>query len=509
MNRLKKLLRQHPRFSIAGGVVLLAVLAVIIRTGNAPAANPTESPARSVVVTTPAELAGEASLSLIGTVRAFTEASITTERAGRITSVSATLGGNVQAGQVIATIENAAEQAAVLQAQGAYEAALANASVSEVSTAQAANQLEAAETAAKNAIQNTYTSVSNAYFTTIDKLYVNPTSPLTYPYFSNNNRSFLSNERIAFQDILPAWQQRAVTINNRAELDQLLRDSISYTERTRAIVDSFLQSLQNRDSETFNGTPVSSLIAEFSQVRNTLDGNIQALRSAETTIRNAEQALAQAEIASASDTVSISGAQVKQALGSLRAAQANLAKTLLRSPIAGTVNSLSVSVGDFVGSFEPIAIVANNDAFEIVTFAGDNELELLTAGDTVLIENEYEGIITTIAPAIDSATQKTEIRIATDNPNIKNGDTVRISKEAAAATSTPTRIQVPLSAVKFESTDGFIMFVEDGVLRQRGVTLGAIRGSTIEIVDGLSATDSFVLDVRGLTEGTAVTVVTR
>jgi multidrug efflux pump subunit AcrA (membrane-fusion protein) len=143
---------------------------------------------------------------------------------------------------------------------------------------------------------------------------------------------------------------------------------------------------------------------------------------------------------------------------------------------------------------------------EIVTFISDKEREVLSVGEVVTIENEYEGRITQIAPAIDSATKKTEVRIATENTNIKNGETVTISKDIAASATKSTVVNVPLTAVKFEIKDGFVFDVVDGTLEQKPVQLGTIRGDSVEITEGLSLTDTFVVDARGLVVGTKVTV---
>jgi multidrug efflux pump subunit AcrA (membrane-fusion protein) len=212
-----------------------------------------------------------------------------------------------------------------------------------------------------------------------------------------------------------------------------------------------------------------------------------------------------ANLTASGGTSSAADARIKQALGSLLAAQANFAKTVLRTPISGTVNSLNIKQGDFINSFVKVAEVANNNALEIVTFVSDKEREVLFIGDTVLIENQYEGLVTQIAPAIDSATRKTEVRIATENTNIKNGETVTISKEIAASETKNTTVNIPLTAVKFEIENGFIFDAVDGKLVQKPVKLGIIRGDSVEITEGLSATDPFVVDARGLLVGSEVT----
>jgi hypothetical protein len=177
----------------------------------------------------------------------------------------------------------------------------------------------------------------------------------------------------------------------------------------------------------------------------------------------------------------------------------------LRSPISGTVNSLSVRTGDFIGGQTSIATVANNNALEIVTFIGESEQSLLAVGDMIKVDGIYDGMVTQIAPAVDAETRKIEVRIATEATDIINGNTVRVTKEVQA-TSTDATVFVPLTAIKFEASNGFMMSVVDGKLQQKPVTLGAIRGGVVAITEGHTLTDSFVLDVRGLTTGSEVTV---
>jgi hypothetical protein len=111
-----------------------------------------------------------------------------------------------------------------------------------------------------------------------------------------------------------------------------------------------------------------------------------------------------------------------------------------------------------------------------------------------------------IAPAIDSLTQKTEIKVAITGTDLVNGDTVSV----ALGTTTPrmnTTIQVPITALKFTDTAGSIFVVENDRLKQVPVEVGAISGSLVTIENGLDATTEFVLDARGRVVDEQVTVV--
>ncbi|NCT02021.1 hypothetical protein GW766_02090, partial [Candidatus Parcubacteria bacterium] len=138
----------------------------------------------------------------------------------------------------------------------------------------------------------------------------------------------------------------------------------------------------------------------------------------------------------------------------------------------------------------------------------DSERMLLSENDAVLINGTVAGKVTQIAPAVDSATGKTEVRIAAEGTDIVNGDTVRITKEFSdTVASTEAVVTVPLSAIKFEIENGFVFVVTEGVLKARPVTLGVVRGGTAEITAGITGTEPFVKDARGLQEGVSVEII--
>jgi RND family efflux transporter MFP subunit len=244
---------------------------------------------------------------------------------------------------------------------------------------------------------------------------------------------------------------------------------------------------------------------KFSNLRSLLINTQLALNNERTALESALDTVTRAQLGANESNSSAANAQVKQALGSLRAAQANLAKTIIRTPISGTVNSLDIRTGDFVNSFAQVALVANNNALEIITFIGENDREVFAIGDTVTLDGQYDGTVTRIAPAVNAGTGKTEVRIASESQDLQNGDSVRVNKEVAG--DTISQVIIPLSAVKFALNDGSVFVIEDNKLVDRPVTLGTVRGGSVEILDGLSITDEFVADARGLVAATEVEVI--
>lgn len=462
-----------------------------------------------VQLTTAAAYNGQQVLSLIGTARAFTEAQVTAELAGRVTSVSVALGEYVQAGKVIGVLENATERASVLQAEGAYEAAVAAAAQSGVSIDQAQTDLTTAKNAAVLSYQGAYNTTNNVVRNTVDDFFSNTDSK--YVGLRIDGRGFttsLNSERVAYQTLLADWQLRSATISTTADLFAELQYARANVQRTITLLDSFLTVFSEQPNNArYTEAELNQFIAEFTAEKTTLIGVQSSLDAAEAGIISATESLKKAELAGVGSVASAADAQVKQALGVLRAAEANLEKTIFRTPISGTVNNLSIKAGDFINSFSTVAVIANNSALEIVTYVSEQEQSLLAVGDEVLIEGQYSGTITQIAPAVDTVTRKIEVRIATEAAGVVNGDTVRVTVQNTSSTARLEKVAVPLTAVKFDAENGSVFFVEDGRLVARPVTLGVIRGGSVEVVEGLSAHESFVRDVRGLQVNTDVTVI--
>lgn len=499
-------------YAVAALVVVLLVVGLII---NAQRKTTEEAPTDSlptVNVAAAGQLANTQSVTLIGTVRALSEAQIQSEVAGRVVSVPVTLGSTVQAGATIAVLENAAQRAAVVQAQGAYEAALAAANQTDLSVDQARTSLTSAQNSALITVTSAAATADSVLAGSVDTLFTNPTGSIVGLRIDDFGQAVaLTTARKNYQQTLSVWKSQTATLTTSSNLDEALASARTNIATLITLVDN-LATLTQRQSvnTTLDGVAMSTYTTTLLSSKSTLTSTLTALNTAETSLAAAREALTKAEAAGTSTTISAANAQVKQALGALLAAQAQLNKTILRSPITGTINSLNVNVGDFLGAFTQVAEVANNNALEISTFVGENDLALLTIGQTVTLDDRYTGTITQIAAGIDTVTKKTEIKIATETDGLTNGDTVRINITNTSTPNTPTGpLLVPLTAVKFAAEDGVVFTVVDGVLVAMPVTLGAVRGTYVEITSGITDTTSIVVDARGWTAGAKVEAVTQ
>jgi multidrug efflux pump subunit AcrA (membrane-fusion protein) len=463
-----------------------------------------------VTVATISSLQNVSGAQFLGTVRSVSEADLQTDRGGQVTSVRVKAGDFVQAGTVIATFENAAEQASVLQARGVYEAAQAASAQSTVGVAEATTALSTAEKNALTTVASVYNSTAGLVKTTIDAYFANPKSPL--PGLRINGYGETQNinaARVSIEKMLQRWQQEVSSQQTTTSVAMALAAADQNTQTVLLLVEQLLTALSKaNESGAAEEAERKARIESLTSARTTLLGLQSSVQSATTNIDNAREALKRATINSnTTNGPSASNAQLTQALGALRAAQANLEKTIVRSPITGTVAVLRVKTGEYIAPATPVARIVGGQGQEVSVFIGDRDRTQFVVGAPVTIANTATGSVVNIAPAIDPLTQKIEVKIAVLEPTLVNGDTVTVTLAGSASTTTPnTRLEIPITAVKFTDTAGSIFTVENNKLKSVPVELGAINGELVVVTKGISAATEFVVDARGKTEGEEVVV---
>ncbi len=496
-------------------VLLTLVVAIVVRAQLAePAETAPETSASAVPrveVITAGSYTSADTQALIGTVRAADSVSITSERAGQVTSAPITLGQSVGRGALIATLENSAERAELTQAEGAYEAAVAGAAANDVSVSEARVGLQQANGQALSSVEQAYATLAALYEEEIDvvvadedQVYrgVGAITADDQAAFRRIDTAHRSIEQ-QLQRLRSYFDQAATTEVARAarqEAEAAVGNAQLIATEVRQLFTSGKRDEQYRPEE-------AAILSQLAIIDGELASTRTALREAGSGIASAEETLARAQLSASGGETSAADAELKQARGSLQAAQSRLAKTIFRSPISGTVNSLEVRAGDFVSANQTIATVANNNALEVVTYITSRERDQWQVGDAVRINGQSEGVVSAIAPVIDPTTGKVEVRISSTDSAIAAGETVRVTRASATTTDQRGPLLVPLTAVKFAATDGHVLTIDGDTLVQTPVTLGAVRGASVEVTEGLGADTRFVRDARGRSAGDVVELI--
>lgn len=474
--------------AVIAAIVVAAVFALLIFLSHLGDAKNTSDTFTTVTVAPISEITGgSSSLAVVGNVRSVTEASILAESGGVVKGVRTTLGSTVPAGFVIAELDNASQRAAVLQAEGAYDAAVA---------ARSGLSPTDISASALNTYTSSYNSLDSILDTYVDTFFGGPgalgpqflTSPAPFdlPYFPG--------KRGALAQSMNVWRSHLPSATS-ANAPQLLEEADAVTRQANSLVTDIAT------AATKNNTDASaSQLAALATART----SIAALQATITAAKQTNQSQSTSATAGAN-------ASVKTALGTLRAAQANLEKTLVRAPIGGQVNFLPIRVGDYVTALSHVATVAENGALEIVAYISEDTRSQLTVGQKITVEGQYPAIITSIAPALDPVTKQIEMHVAiTGSTNLVNGQSVRIALPTTSNVPTATStgpLLLPLTALKLTPSARVVFSIgEEGRLVGHAVEIGEVRGDRIEVTTILPTDMRIVTDARGLSEGQKVNI---
>ncbi len=342
---------------------------------------------------------------------------IRAESGGRVTRIHAI--GTVPAGAVVAELENSSQYAAVTQAQGVYEAALAAAGGN--TTSQATAKQDAVRTWNASTV-----SVAQVMHGSIDTYFSISRTSNSITGFRGletfGNAPAFNTRRLAIEETLKEWERAASTVSDAnivSMLDALNRDL--------ATIGTFIDDIaalvpQQQITQNYTEATRSEDTAQLSAARAALTNTQRSVDAARTTIVNASGSNAAA-----------SNASVKQALGMLQAAQAAYDKTFVKTPLAGTVTAYSIKVGDIINIGADVALVATSETSPLTETSFSLPLTavkytpagayVFTIVDGVVARTEVTtGLVTTANITVTGLTG-TEI-IISDVRGLKEGDLV-------------------------------------------------------------------------------------
>lgn len=282
------------------------------------------------------------------------ETVIRAEAAGKIVSVLP-VGTRVSSGATIAQFENAAQRAALLQAEGALEAAEAALEKTQgglrsekIAVLEAA--VASSESGAVATLLTAYGTVDSAVRDTADEMLSNADTAapqLNFASSNNQRRNEIENMRVLLGDILQREATVASTISADADIDSELTTTEGELRTVRTFIDTLIAALNEAiPTGNVSSADIAAYKAAATAARTSLTTSLSAIASTrgslETARQNLDEGLAGAEDAD----IAAAAAAVKQSQGAYNAALAAYQKTIVRAPSAGTVLSCNASVGD-------------------------------------------------------------------------------------------------------------------------------------------------------------------
>jgi RND family efflux transporter MFP subunit len=225
-----------------------------------------------------------------------------------------------------------------------------------------------------------------------------------------------------------------------------------------------------------------------------------ALELATTNLRRVERLYAD----SAAPLVQLEAARnaVAQAEGQVAAVASDLAYADVRAPFAGTVAGRLVDPGDHAAPGQPLLVVEDRGAREIVVTIPDELRHRVRRGQNVTVEigDGRRRVTARVLAAVTGADLRSptvELRLAGPTDL-----TPGIAAVAEIPTGEGTALMVPAGAmVERGQLQGVYLFAPDSTLRLRWIRAGRVRGDSVEVVSGLRAGDLLALDGEGARDG--------
>jgi RND family efflux transporter MFP subunit len=236
----------------------------------------------------------------------------------------------------------------------------------------------------------------------------------------------------------------------------------------------------------------------------------QGLRSAGV---NSQQALDTARTSrdSLRSKIALTKEQTRAAEARIGMAQQDVINCTVRSPYDGIVVSKDAQRGEIVspisagGGFTRtgIATVVDMNSIEIEVDVNEAFIARVKPGQKVIAtldaypDWQIPCTVRTVIPTADRQKATVKVRIAFDklDPRILPDMGVKVaflSDEPPAKGKTEAQVLVPQSSVHMDGGKPVVFLVREGKLERRAVSLGAQRGSDVEVIAGVSPGDSLV-----------------
>lgn len=182
-------------------------------------------------------------------------------------------------------------------------------------------------------------------------------------------------------------------------------------------------------------------------------------------------------------------------------AQQAIAQATIVSPIAGTVVSVGLEVGEAAesGSSTQSIVVQGTEGYEVVTTVAVDRITDVRIGQSATVipdggSEALDGTVVAISgtPDAESTTTSYRVTIGLSDPAVElgNGSTGTVTITTDGATSA---LAVPTSAVSTDGDRATVTVLDGASTEEVAVTVGAVGEEWTQIVDGVSDGQTVVL----------------
>ncbi|MCR5237077.1 MAG: efflux RND transporter periplasmic adaptor subunit [Lachnospiraceae bacterium] len=446
------------------------------------------------------------------TVVAESEVKVIPLVGGEVVEKNFEVGDHVNAGDLLFKIDDEAYQIALKQAEATVTTAQAG-----LTTAQATlNQSEAnANTTRAQAIQNVgeipYNEQKKNYG--VDSAYVDKRKSNNALKDAEDNVDLAKHNLNDYKDARDAAESAMKTAKaayeaapeEPADVKEELKEAYELAKKTYETADSKVDSAEN----AYDSAKRTADNAEMSYA---LNGEAYSLAQMErdnyntyskaTTIYGAYASAVGADtsVTTSKAGVTSSAASVKSAKAGLESAQLNLDHTSVEAPVSGTITAIDVSLHNMASTQSAAYTIQSDEPCKVVFYvAEETARNILPGSDAIVTKNgvDYDAKITSVYDTIDNSTGLFKVEASVTGQGSSDliaGSSVSIKTITRRADNV---ITVPIDSVYYEGDMPFVYVEEAGKAKKVYVTTGLSDDRSIEIADGIKASDKVVVTWNG------------
>ena len=432
-----------------------------------------------------------------GQVTSQTDLALSFSSSGLVDTLSATVGRKVFKGQVLATLENGNEYAALKSAQARYQKVAEGASTEEVRVAE--TSLASAKTSLANTkkvqdtlVENAHRALLNADTTPVlsnGKIGTKPTVTGTYIGVVEGVYDItfsLTGTGANFHYSGIESGSGEVSTTNPSALG------------TKGLFIQFASDYSSNSINTWSVLLPNTNSANYLSVYNAYQN---ALKNRDSAIASALDLVAEREASLDLKKAVARPADLSVAQADVLSAQATYEKTVLRAPANGTVVRVDTKIGERVDTQKSVVVIQDVGALYVEADINEANIAKVAVGQPVVMtldafgpETKFTGAVVHVDPSSTTIDGIANYRIKVSIKDESGLRTIRPGMNVnmiITAWEKPGVIAVPKAAVTTEtggiSTVNIVTSEKKSKTEVRTVTLGAVGdGNLVEVISGLS-----------------------
>ncbi len=526
MKKIKFKIKNKKRFIlIASGVVVVLAITVGIVVAQIKKPLPYE-----FVIIKKQTVTQE--VSITGKVKPAQAVELAFEKGGKIKKVYVDIGDFVTEGDSLVALDTSELQAQLAQANANLENQQAQ--LSQLQNGASPQELAVAQTSVDNAkkalsdvqnkadsdLTNLYNDVSDA----LNDVYVKADDAVnkqTQELFSNGNTNSpkLTFYCSSYQLIVDSQNKRVIAGNavadlktNNNSLDKALVNLNQISDFLGALDNALnYSSLTSSQITTYKGylntgrTNINTALTSINSLKQSIASqkitNQQNITTSQNSLESAQKNLDLKLTGATSEQIQGQEAQVKSARANVENILAQIAKSTIKSPFAGTITKQEAKIGEIAQAGAIIVSLISEAEFEVEVNTPEADIAKIKINDTAKItldaygsDVKFQGKVTKINPSetiIEGvATYKTTLQFLQKDERIKSGFTANIDILTAQKENV---LAVPYRAVITKKNDKIIKVLNGKKIEERKVEIG-LRGSdgNVEIINGLNEEEKII-----------------